>query len=79
MVLTSIQKYLHRAHRPQPNSQPKFCHRALNPATVKTGSGNGMRRGRTLHKPSPAAKQDPCLRELGLQHLGKALQENPHK
>lgn len=32
-----------------------------------------------MHKTSPAAEQDPCLREPGLQYMGKTLQENPHK
>lgn len=72
LILVFVQKKSHRAPMPWPYSL-----RAPHPATMKTG--NGVRILRTLHKPGTAAQQDSYLREPGLQHTRKSLQENLHK
>ena len=71
-----VLRCLCRTQRLQPYQQLLSVQGSVSLLTVKARSGDRVGSWREgLHRPSRAlTKQDPCLRELGLQGLQKTVQ-----
>lgn len=73
-----VVRCLCRAQRFQPYQQLVSVQGSVSLVTIKARSGDGVGSWReVLHRPSRApTKQDPCLRELGLQGLQRTVQSS---
>ena len=73
-----VLRCLCRAQRLQPYQQLVSVQGSVSLVTVKARNGDRVGSWReALHRPSRApTKQDPCLRELGLQGLQKTVQNS---